>query len=79
MAERSEESRGLGNGEGVRIVKLRDFISGGSRWTSKQAWCLVTLDKSIEPREELVPWSPSEPTIPADWIELFYRERTLEK
>ena len=41
----------LGDGEGVRIVKLRVFISEGlDGQANKQAWCLVTLDKSIEPR-----------------------------
>lgn len=51
MVERSEESRGDGDGEGVRIAKLSDFISGGfDGQANKQAWCLVTLDKSIEPR-----------------------------
>lgn len=51
MVERSERVEVLSDGEGVRIVKLSDFISGGSfGQANKQAWCLVTLDKSIEPR-----------------------------
>ena len=41
------EVLGDGEGGGVRIVKLSDFISGGSRWTSKQT---ILVHKSIEPR-----------------------------